>query len=633
VVSIFLKQALIIVFGLAFMAQPIRGQKGLPVSLSPAPSPQSLARMVKKNHPRLLVQESQFAGLRRLIQQNSLAAKWYADKAKEACRILTEPPSGYKLAGEDGMLAVSRAVLNRVYTLALVYKVEGSSPYLQRLWEELQVAAAFPDWHPQHFLDTAEMTHAFAIAYDWLFSSWTEPQRRILQEAIREKGLKPALLAYQDREKTGWWAASPFNWNLVVNSGIGLGALAVLAEDPEVASLVLEKALGSLPLAVAKFSPDGGSYEGPLYWGYGAFYLSILVAALESALGSDLGLAAAPGFAETGFFPLYLTGPTGKPFNYADSPERIPWLAQLGWLARKFKEPRFSRLELGSWRPHALDFFWRDFAALAKPQGQLPLDKYFRGVEVATMRSSWHDDQGIFVALKAGDNRAAHAHLDLGTFVLDAHGQRWALDLGPDDYNLSGYFGPARWDYYRVRAEGHNTLVINPGSTPDQDPGASARITRFHSSPDLACAIADLTPAYARQAQKVWRGLALVNRRQLLLQDEIETRQPSEVWWFLHTKAAVHLAADRKSAILEQNSQKWQVRLLQPGNAAFELRKTRPLPLSPHPLIQGDNPLVQKLAVNLRQVKDLRLVVWLTPLSAGEGLPPDIPAVVPLSDW
>jgi hypothetical protein len=478
------------------------------------------------------------------------------------------------------------------------------------------------------------MTHAFAIAYDWLYSSWTEPQRRVLQEAIIEKGLRPALLAYQDREKTGWWASSPFNWNLVVNSGIGLGALAVLSEAPEVASSVLAKALGSLPLALAKLNPDGGSYEGPLYWGYSTFYLSILVAALESALGSDLGLAGTPGFAETGFFPLYLTGPSGKTFNYADSPEKIPWTAQLGWLARKFKQPCFSAwLDPGSLRPHTLDLLWQDFAAQAKPWGQLPLDKYFRGVEVATMRSSWQDDQGIFVALKAGDNGAAHAHLDLGTFVLDAQGQRWAVDLGPDDYDLSGYFGSSRWNYYRVRAEGHNTLVINPGSTPDQDPRASARISRFHSSPDLACAIADLTPAYARQAHKVWRGLALVNRRQVLIQDEIETRQPSEIWWFLHTKAAVHLTPDRKSAILEQNSHKWQVRLLQPGNATFELRKARPLPLSPHPLIQGDNPLVQKLAVNLRQVKDLRLVVWLTPLSAGEGLPPDIPAVVPLSDW
>jgi hypothetical protein len=227
---------------------------------------------------------------------------------------------------------------------------------------------------------------------------------------------------------------------------------------------------------------------------------------------------------------------------------------------------------------------------------------------VVTMRSSWQDDQGIFVAMKAGDNQAGYAHLDLGTFVLDAQGQRWAVDLGPDDYNLPDYFGPGRWDYYRTGAEGHNTLVINPGKAADQDLAASARISRFHSSPHLAWAIADLSPAYARQARRVWRGLALVNRRQVLIEDEIEILQPAEVWWFLHARAAVKLAADKKNAILTQNSRRWQVRLVQPDNATFELRKAHPLPLSPHSCRHEDNPGVQKLAINLKQVKDIFMI-------------------------
>jgi hypothetical protein len=126
----------------------------------------------------------------------------------------------------------------------------------------------------------------------------------------------------------------------------------------------------------------------------------------------------------TGFFPLYLTGPTGKTFNYADGPEKIPWLAQLFWLARRFNQPRFASPACSSSRPHALALLWRDFAAPPRPDARLPLDRYFRGIEVVTMRSSWQDDQGVFVALKAGDNQAGHAHLDLGTFVLDAQGQR-----------------------------------------------------------------------------------------------------------------------------------------------------------------------------------------------------------------
>ena len=57
------------------------------------------------------------------------------------------------------------------------------------------------------------------------------------------------------------------------------------------------------------------------------------------------------------------------------------------------------------------------------------------------------------------------------------------FDLGADDYNMPGYFstganGP-RWNYYRLRAEGHNIIVLNPGLQPDQNPLASAKITKF----------------------------------------------------------------------------------------------------------------------------------------------------------
>ena len=80
---------------------------------------------------------------------------------------------------------------------------------------------------------------------------------------------------------------------------------------------------------------------------------------------------------------------------------------------------------------------------------------------VVTMRSSWDDPNARFVGFKGGDNKVNHSHADLGTFVLDAMGYRWAMDLGPDDYNLPGYFGKERWNYYRLRTEGHNTLVVD----------------------------------------------------------------------------------------------------------------------------------------------------------------------------
>src|SRR5207249_7256456 len=83
-----------------------------------------------------------------------------------------------------------------------------------------------------------------------------------------------------------------------------------------------------------------------------------------------------------------------------------------------------------------------------------PLDARFGGhAELAMFRSAWHDPRALFAGFKAGRNDVAHAHLDLGSFVLDADGVRWAQDLGADDYYLSGYFdlqSGQRWLYYRL---------------------------------------------------------------------------------------------------------------------------------------------------------------------------------------
>ena len=48
--------------------------------------------------------------------------------------------------------------------------------------EELEAACNFADWNPSHFLDTAEMSTAFALGYDWLYDYLTEEQRKFIEE-------------------------------------------------------------------------------------------------------------------------------------------------------------------------------------------------------------------------------------------------------------------------------------------------------------------------------------------------------------------------------------------------------------------------------------------------------------------
>jgi hypothetical protein len=280
-----------------------------------------------------------------------------------------------------------------------------------------------------------------------------------------------------------------------------------------------------------------------------------------------------------------------------------------------------------------LDLLWFDERGNDPTKEKLLLDKYFRYVEVVTMRSAWNDRNAIFVSFKAGDKKFNHSHLEIGTFVLDALGYRWAVDLGADNYNLPGYFGRQRWSYYRLRAEGHNTLFINPSQEPDQDPSAVAKIVRFVSSPDKSFAIADLSTAYVRHAEKVLRGVMLDKKRRfVLVQDELALKQPGEIWWFMHTPAEVELSDDGKVATLTQGDAQLRAVLLSPENTRFSVMDARPLPTSPDPAGQNPNKGVRKLAVNLREVKSATVSIALLPLRKGEE-PRESPSPSPLDNW
>lgn len=597
------------------------------VAAQPIPVPEAsvVLKTLRREHPRLLANAADFERLKGAVQTDETLKGWYGNVQHRADIILKESPSKYEIPDGLRLLATSRRVVNRVYDLALMYRLTGDKKFAERVWTELQASGEFKDWNPRHFLDTAEMTHAFAIGYDWLYDFWSPEQRAFLRKAIVEKGLKPALKVHHSK---GWWSGGGNNWNQVCNGGITMGALAIADEEPAITSELVHDAIESIQIPMVRFAPDGAWDEGPGYWNYATIYNVTFLAGLESALGTDFGLSQIPGFSKCGLFPIYMSSPNRHIFDFADSHDHPEGdLPQLFWLARKFNRPEYADFgrQVAGGSPQ--EILWCAEEELTKGGTRnpgLPLDKYFRSAEVVTFRSDWKDANSVYVGFKAGSNRASHGHLDLGSFVLDALGQRWALDLGSDDYNLPKYFGADRWTYYRLRAEGHNTLLINPTNGPDQNPKADTRITRFESKPQRAFAIADLTPAYTN-ASKVRRGIELLNRRDVLVEDEIENAKSGDVWWFLHTEATIH--PNGSEAELDLNGKKFYARILSPKNARFDVMKPEPLASSPHPPVQAKNGGVTKLAVHLPDVAHVRLAILLSPEPNQQA------KVLPLDRW
>lgn len=618
----------------------------LPLRIPPA---EEVLKSLKPGHPRLLADATRFLELRDRVRTDPQLKEWYARVYGSAERILGQAPSRYEIPDGLRLLATSRRVLDRILNLGLAYRIRGEKRFVERAWAELDAAARFPDWNPRHFLDTAEMTAAFGIGYDWFFDAWSEAQRAQLRQAIVEKGFAPGLKVYRGK---GWWSSCRHNWNQVCNGGLGIGALAIGDEEPEAAREVLHGGLQSLPLAMTQYGPDGAWAEGPGYWGYATKYNVFILAALHTALGTDFGLSEIPGFSLCGMMPIYSTGPVGRSFNYADSGDGATRAPEMWWLAARFRRPAYAWYARAYCLGGPLDILWYDPALdTARPQ-DLPLDRYFRNAEVVMLRSAWDDPQAVSVDFKVGDNKANHSHLDLGSFILDALGVRWACDLGSDDYNMPGYFGGKRWTYYRLRAEGHNTLVIRSGpasDAPDQDPKAVAAIVKFDSQPARAIAIADLSAAYAAVAQRVRRGIALIDRQKVVVRDEIDTAGPSDVWWFMTVPTAatrggrrgrgapagvhIELGQDATQAMLAKDQARLWVHIVAPAGAKFEVRDAKPLPTSPNPNEQNPNAGIRKLAIHLSGVTSLGLTVEMVPLREGQK-PPARPAEPrPLAEW
>jgi hypothetical protein len=528
--------------------------------------------------------------------------------------VIYEIPDGKRL------LSVSRKAKERILLLATVCRLTDDARFAQRAWQELDAVTRFKDWNPSHFLDTAEMTLAVSLGYDWLFDRWSTEQRKQLEDAIIQLGLNEGLKVYR---KHTWWSVAKHNWNQVCNGGMTVGALAVADTHPDIAAEVLTHALQSLPLAMREFAPDGGWGEGPGYWRYATEYNVFMLAALQTALGTTFALDQLPGFPQTGDFPTYFLGPTGKTFNYADAGDGWSGAPQLYWLATQFRESRYAAAQFAyaNQRPSPLDLVWgAAWVDERSMPANMPLARHFAGISVVTMRSAWNQPDALFVGFKGGDNRVNHGQLDLGSFVLESHNVRWAIDLGADDYNIPGYFGKQRWSYYRNQTAGHNTLLVD-GQNQALD--AKSQIVAFREAPNRMLAVADLTQAYPVM-QRMWRRVALVDQGYVVIQDEFEANDAVQATWNLHTQAEVHV--DAMNARLTEAGHTLYAKIIEPTGAVFTVQEAATTP--------PQKPLkdVRRLSIEFTEpLAELRLIVVMAPASM-DSLPASL---VPrgLADW
>jgi hypothetical protein len=535
-----------------------------------------------------------------------------------------------------------------LYALSFAYQITWEQKYADRAIQELEAIAAWPDWGTRlDFLSVADIMLAFSVGYDWCYAAMTPEQRKVIRDAIVNKGLKRMIDEYNTNPsytfKNG--IGNIFgnnNWNPWCNGAASACALVIGDEEPAIAGEILERSLVIVENFAGTYAPDGASVEGPSY-GNGAmsFYIK-WIAAMESALGTSYNYFNVPGIPEYVYFTPYLNGPV-KALNFHDAgTDDKKYLDVTFFIARKLQKPglgnmRKADIASGNTRADVFDLLWYRPEYDGKDTESMHLDKYFGGlVQTGSFRSSFTDPNALFLAFHAGENDVCHTHLDIGQFNIDAMGINWALDLGTDriTYNKAPNDTYKRYEIYRLNPGGHNTLLINPSKFYGQSIPAFNPVTKFESSPSGGYAIINMTQAYQTQANSVKRGYALTaDRKKIIIQDELDLKKVSEVWWFMHTRATIKVGEDGKTAILSQMGKQMRAILVSPAEGNFLAMKAEPLPETCQNANQAINTGIQKLAIRINGVQKTTIMVELVPVLHKTDIKKAAMPLIQLDKW
>ncbi|RYC39063.1 DUF4962 domain-containing protein [Pectobacterium zantedeschiae] len=586
----------------------------------------AVVKNLKKDHPRLLMTGEDIKIIQEQVKSDEGMKKLVDEVIRRAEGSLNEPIIHYKLTGNDAspsLLDTSRKAIKIILDNAFSWKITGDARFAKKAKETVIAVSDFPDWNAQsRFLDAGEMMFAVSIGYDWLYDQLSAEEEKQIREALLEKGINWGLKAYADKNPAApnlgfpWWAT---NWNEVCNGGVLAAVLATAEHYPERAPTLLNNIIPSLKMGLDAYKPDGASAEGPIYWSYGMTYRIIAQEMLRSAFGQDYGLSSDTVLEKTPWYRFAIEGFSGDGFNYGDAVEDQGYTPAYAWFGNRYKQDLIIHAARGQMQKaltrSAAGKAWGEFDrflplfALWYPQavrvsGATTQDNFlFHGPSALFIYKKRFSDGGnVWLGIKSGDNKANHAHQDLGSFVLEYDGVRWANDLGKDYYNLPGYFDNAvRPSYFRVSALSHNTLTFDGDN---QDPNGVATLIWDDKQ---STARLELTKAYPHVAENIFREYRL-DGKTITISDAIQGTYNSKIYrWAMVTTAEITIKGN--TALLTKEGRTIKV-IKDDDSAEFRVLSTKPADNR-----QKDNVGTTMLAVQkeIPAKSDYRINVIITP--------------------
>ena len=316
-----------------------------------------------------------------------------------------------------------------------------------------------------HMIDLFGSETGFALAeittllYDKLDPFLSYRARSLIFERM--------LLPYLglDTDRRGWENGTA-NWTAVCAGSVGAAAL-YLVEEPMLLGRIVYRVMSSMETFLQGYGEDGACLEGLSYWNYGFGFFVYFAELLKARTGGAIDLLQgdyAEKIRKIAAFQQKCFMHGRKAVSFSDAPCEnwyVPGL--IHYLHRLYPEavvpPLASMATYGDdgchrWASDLRNLVWTD---PAWRETQAEQDAFYR-MDDAQWVLIKHS--GMAFACKGGHNDEPHNHNDVGSFMLNVHGDTFLADVGVGMHSRQ-YFGPERYSFFAASSRGHSLPIID----------------------------------------------------------------------------------------------------------------------------------------------------------------------------
>ena len=387
---------------------------------------------------------------------------------------------------------ICEAAGQRILRAALVHLLSGEDGHKETAMRQMTSLfddADWPQWLDQAHhrfelpagLRTGMLAKDVGFAFDWLYPSLTEAERRFIVEGLDRKAIQPFLISV---EKDAWWMRDKNNWLTTIAGGVGIAAMALKEHHPQ-SQEVLDIAIPAMEGYMSIYGEEGEFNESIAYANATERPVNFFGAYRYASRGGANKLAQPP-FPDTCQWLMYLTVPPGRSAAFGDGHAHAkPWINYFAAVASASQDGLLQWFYLQHAQDTAdpLELLWYDASVEPiDPQGRLPLGRVFpaHGGCICS-RTDWNQESTPCVVYGKFGREENHEHHDIGQLCIDGFGKRLIVDPGsPSSYPVD-FFEEQRWAYYNASVRGHNVFMFG-----DREMRAPEKLRGAESKRDLA---------------------------------------------------------------------------------------------------------------------------------------------------